>query len=322
MSKILVIIIEEAIIFVNRRIFLNRVKKYIEDYLWIAVGSFILAFAVSVFLVPCKISTGGVSGVATVLYYVFEIPMPVTTLVINLLLFVFGFKFLARSSILKTLAGIIFFSSSLYFTDRIAIFMASFVASITKDVWIAAVFGGVLVGVGVGIVVKRNASTGGSDFAALTLNRLIPHVSVGIFIMIIDSAIIVLSGVAFLDLSVMFYSVASLYISTKVTDFILTSGDNARCVYVISGKSSDIAKRFMIELERGVTALRGRGCYENVEREMLMCIVSVKEVPRVVGIVREVDRYAFTVISEVKEVRGLGFKEETNIDYERKETEK
>lgn len=300
---------------------MKKLKKHLVDYLSIALGSFILAFTVSVFLVPCKISTGGVSGVATVLFYLFEVPLSITTLIINLVLFAIGFRFLPRSSLVKTLAGIVFFSASLELTDLLALLMSNTISSIAKDVWISAIFGGVLVGLGVGLVIKRDASTGGSDFAALTLNKLIPHISVGVFIMIIDSAIIIFSGIVFADWSIMFYSIASLYISTKVTDLIVINGDNARCIYIISDRNNEISKRVMNDLERGVTALRGRGCYENNEREMLMCIVSIKEVPKVIGIIRDEDRSAFTVISEVKEVRGLGFKEEINFDYNKKETQ-
>ena len=289
---------------------MKNIKKLLIDYAYILAGSFILALAVSVFLVPCKISTGGVSGVATVLYYSFGIPLSVTTLVINLALFLLGYKTLPRASLIKTLAGIIFFSASLELTDLIAALLADTIAAITADIWIAAVFGGVLVGLGVGLVVFKEASTGGSDFAALMLNKIFPHVSVATFIMIIDSAVIIISGIVFADYSIMFYSVASLYISTKVTDFIIVGGDKARSVYIISDQNERIAEQIMEKLERGVTSIHSYGCYGKTEREMLMCIVTIKEVPRVLSITNDIDPKAFTVVSEVKEVRGLGFKEE------------
>lgn len=289
---------------------MKNVKKLVWDYLFICLGSFILAFAVSFFLVPCKISTGGVSGVGTVLYHLFGVPLSVTTLVINLLLFVFGYKMLPKQSLIKTLVGIVAFSLSLALTDLIAVRCADAVALITADVWISAIFGGVLVGVGVGLVVFKDASTGGSDFAALILNRAIPHISVASFILLIDSLVIIASSFALGDYKIMFYSVASLYISSKVTDFIMIRGDKARSVYIISDQKDAIAEEIMLRLERGVTSIHSYGCYAKEEREMLMCIVRTKEVPRVLEIVRSHDRSAFTVISEVTEVRGLGFKEE------------
>ena len=301
---------------------MKKLKKYVRDYAAIVIGSFILALAVSMLLVPCKISSGGVSGIATLLFYLFEIPLWVTTLAINLLLFLLGFRFLPKSSLVKTLCGIICFSASLYLTDLIALLLPTLVEAVASDVFLASVFGGVLVGVGVGLVVKHDASTGGSDFAALSLNRLVPHISIGAFIMIIDATIIILSGILLGDLKIMLYSVVSLYIATKVTDLITVSADLARRVEIISEKSPEIASRIMSELERGVTAIDARGCYRGAERKVLLCILSPKEVPRLVGIVRSVDRGAFVVISEAREVRGFGFKEDLNFDYQKGDIKK
>ena len=285
-------------------------KKYLPEYLIIMLGSFILAFGISLFLVPCKISTGGVSAVGTVLYHLFSVPLSISTLAINLVLFALGFKFLPKSSIIKTLFGIATFSLSFEGTERLAPILNSLMGGAASDVWVAAIFGGVLVGVGVGLVVSKEASTGGSDFAALMLNKVIPHMSVASFIMIIDTTIIVVSSIALGDFTLTFYSIVSLYISNMVTDFLIVRGDAAKKIYTISDKNADIAAEIMEELERGVTAIHGRGCYSGEEKEMLMCIVRTKEVPRVLKIIREKDPSAFTVVSEAKEVRGLGFKED------------
>ena len=288
---------------------MKTLKKYVPEYLVIALGSFILAFGISLFLVPCKISTGGVSGIGTVLWHLFKIPLSISTLVINLILFLLGFKFLPKSSIVKTLFGIAAFSLSFEGTERIAPVLNSWMGGATGDVWVAAIFGGVLVGVGVGLVVSKEASTGGSDFAALMLNKVIPHMSVASFIMIIDTAIIIISSIALGDFSLTFYSIVSLYISNMVTDYLIIRGDVAKKIEIISEKNDEISKEIMEKLERGVTAVHGKGCYSCEEKEMLMCVVRPKEVPRVMGIIRDIDPAAFTVVSEAKEVRGLGFKE-------------
>lgn len=297
---------------------MKKGKKIFLDYSCIVAGTFILAFAIAVFLNKVELSTGGVSGIATVLNNLpIEIPLWATTLSINVVLFVFGFKMLPKSSILKTVVGIGLFSGFLAITELLAdTLLKSFVDKLAEDIWVCSIFGGVLVGVGVGLVVLRDASTGGSDFAALMLHKVMPHISVGTFIMIIDTTIILASGLVLglngeeKSFMIIFYSVVSLFISNKITDFILVGGDKGRSVYIVSKNSDAIAQRVMNELERGVTAIHSRGCYEGYEGEMLMCIVRTKEVPRILSIVREVDPSAFTVISEVKEVRGLGFKEE------------
>lgn len=277
-----------------------KYKQTVIDYLYIAVGSFVLAFAINFFLVPFKISTGGVSGVGTVLYYLMNIPLSVTTLVINAVLFFFGYKTLRKSGIAKTVAGIVLLSLFLEITETFGCYR--------EDMLIAAVFGGILVGVGVGLVVLKNASTGGSDFAALILHKAIPHISVATFILLIDTLVIVASGIVFKDYTIMFYSVISLYISSKVTDFILVSGDYAKSVYIISKEHQKIAEEIMVDMERGVTGIHSKGYYTQQENTMLMCVVKSKEIPQILEKVKRLDQNAFTIISEVREVYGEGFK--------------
>ncbi len=276
-------------------------KRVFFDYLYITIGSLILAFGINIFLVPYKISTGGVSGAATIIFYVFRMPMSVTTLVLNLILFVIGYKTLSKSSIIKTLVGIVFLSVFLQLT--------SYISCYSDDMMISAIFGGVLVGVGVGLVVLKDASTGGSDFAAIILNKTIPYISVATFILIIDTLIILTSGIVFRDYTIMFYSVLSLYVSTKVTDMILVKGDYAKSVCIISEKSNVIAKEIMETIERGVTGIYSKGLYNGKDGLMLLCIVKSKELHILMNMVKKTDREAFVIISEARKVLGEGFKE-------------
>ena len=276
-------------------------KRGFFDYLYITIGSLILAFGINIFLVPYKISTGGVSGAATIFLYVFRMPMSVTTLVLNLILFVIGYKTLPKSSIVKTLVGIVFLSVFLQLT--------SYISCYSDDMMISAIFGGVLVGVGVGLVVLKDASTGGSDFAAMILNKTIPYISVATFILIIDTLIILTSGMVFRDYTIMFYSVLSLYVSTKVTDMILVKGDYAKSVCIISEKSNVIAKEIMETIERGVTGIYSKGLYNGKDGLMLLCIVKSKELHILMNMVKKTDREAFVIISEARKVLGEGFKE-------------
>lgn len=280
---------------------MEKVKKILIDYSYIAVGSFILAFAITFFLVPCKISTGGVSGFATVVYYVSAIPLSLTVFTVNILLFVIGYRTLQKSSIAKTIAGIVFLSLFLEITAKFGQY--------SEDVFIASVFGGILVGVGVALPVMKNASTGGSDFAGLMLNKKFPHISVATFILIIDTIVILSSGIVFEDYTITFYSVVSLYISTIVTDRIIVSGNFAKSVFIISDKYSEIAVSIMNDMRRGVTGIYSYGCYQKKDSSMLMCIVRNREIPFLMEKIKSFDRNAFTVISEVREVHGEGFSE-------------
>lgn len=274
-------------------------KKKISDYLLIAIGSMVMAFAIDFFLAPFKISTGGISGVSTVLLHLLELPLSITTLVFNGILFFFGFRTLPKEAIPKSIAGILFLS---FFLELFEPFVFS-----EGDLLLGAVFGGVLVGVGVGFVVMREGSTGGSDFAALILNRIFPYISIATFILIIDTAVILLSGIVFRNFSIMLYSVISLYISTKVTDFLLIRGDFAKSVTIISPESEAIAAEIMEKMERGVTGFYTHGFYTRREGKSLICIVRSREVPTILFIVEKYDRAAFTYVADVRKVRGEGF---------------
>ena len=277
-------------------------KKGLFDYLHIIIGSLILALGINVFLAPNKISTGGVGGLATIFLYVFRIPMSLSTLVLNLILFVIGYKTLPKSSIVKTLVGIVFLSVFLQLT--------SYISYYCDDMMISAIFGGTLVGVGVGLVVLKDASTGGSDFAAIILNKAIPYISLATFILIIDALIILTSGMVFRDYTIMFYAVLSLYVSTKVTDMIMVRGDYAKSVFIISEKSNVIAKEILDTIERGVTGIYSKGLYHGKDGLMLLCIVKSKELHILMNIVKKIDKEAFVIISEARKILGEGFKEQ------------
>lgn len=269
------------------------------DYLQIAVGSFLVALGVNFFLVPCKISTGGISGLGTILYYFFNIPLSLTVFAVNVVLFLVGYRLLNRSSIIKTGAGILFLSLFLELTDGLLVY--------SEDLLIASVFGGILVGAGVGLTVLKDASTGGSDFLALMLHKLVPHVSVAGFMLLIDSIVIAVSGLAFRNYTIMLYSVISLYICSKVADMILVRGEYAKSVLIISKENERIAAEIMGDMERGVTGIYSRGFYGGKDGMMLMCIVRSKELPHLMERIERIDPSAFTVISEVRQVVGAGF---------------
>ncbi len=280
---------------------MKNVKKIFVDYLYIIVGSFILALAINMFLVPLKISTGGISGVAMIFLYVFKIPLSVTNFVLNAILFILGYKLLNKNALVKTIVGIISLS---VFLEITLVF-----GTYAEDILISSLFGGILVGVGVGLVVLKEASTGGSDFAALMIHKKLQHISLAKIIFAIDFIVILASGIVFENYTILFYSLISLYVSSKVADYILISGDYAKSVYIITSKSDEVANYVLNDMERGVTGIYSKGYYSNNDSVMLMCIVRAKEVPHILNLVKECDKDAFIIVSEVREVRGEGFKE-------------
>ena len=202
------------------------------DQAFILPGTFLIAAGVNLFCLPSKLSLGGLTSIGTVLQYLFGVRISVTNLVGNLLLFLIGWKSLGRAAVVKTLSGVVFLSLFLEVTRLFPVY--------TGDLLFAAVSGGALMGLGVGLVVRRGASTGGSDFAGLMLRRALPHVSIARLILIIDCVIVAIAGVAFRSWPVTFYSLVSLFISEKFTDLVATFGDSAKSVQIFSAQTEAI----------------------------------------------------------------------------------
>ncbi len=285
-------------------------KNKFREYIVVILGSFFLAFGLAVFLAPSRMGAGGVSSIGTLLLYFLKVPMSVTTLFINGILFLAGYKFLGRQSVFKTLLGILSFSLALTFFETLSPFREDMVA--------AALSGGVLVGVGTGLVVRVEASTGGSDFAALILHRLFPHISVPLFIMGIDCAIIAISGLFFQSLTVTIYSIGVLFIAMKTADAVLAFGEAAKSIYILSEKTEKIAESIQTEFARGITGIYSRGMYTGENTLMLLSVVSPKELPSLLHLVRQKDPAAFIIVSDAREVVGEGFSTGAAYDYIRK----
>ncbi|MBQ8350935.1 MAG: YitT family protein [Clostridia bacterium] len=276
-------------------------KQVILSYAGIALGTFLLALGIVLFLNPAKLSPGGISSLATILYHLFGVKLSITNLVVNGALFLLGFRFLTRATFIRTVVGVL--SLSLFFE------LATLIPVVViEDQLVSSALGGLLVGAGVGLVIRCGGSTGGSDLAALMLHRLIPYISVPIMIMIIDCTIITVSGIVFKSLSVAFYSVLSLAVSTKVASFVCTVGDTAKSVFILSSEHQAITERILSEFERGVTGIDSHGMYSGKDRLMLLSVVSPKQLPRLVKMVKEIDRHAFIIVSDAREVLGEGFK--------------
>ncbi len=274
-------------------------KKFLIDTLYIIIGSFILAFGVNVFLVPNEISAGGVSGIATVLYIVFKVPLSATVISVNLLLFIFGWRTLTKKELLKSLTGIIFLSLFL----EITLYLPKY----TDDLLLSAVFGGLICGFGISLVIMRGASTGGTDMFAIMVSKKLSGVSYAGIIFITDAVIVGISGFAFSSITIMFYAAICLYFQAKVVDLFAVMGSIAKQIQIVSDKAEIIAEK-ILESGRGVTGVYIKGFYTGKDKMMLMCVAKSRELGKVIKIIKDTDKFAFITIGEVKEVIGEGFK--------------
>ena len=275
-------------------------KKLITDLMFLTVGCILLSVSINVFLVPYKISAGGISAIGTILLYLFGIKMSLTNLIFNIALFIFGYKYLGKGAVLKTALGIILLSAFLEIT--------SYVPQYTENEIISVLSGGILMGAGVGMIVKIGASTGGSDFAGLILKKFLPHISLANLILIIDVVIVSISGIVFKSYTVTVYSLIALFVSSVITDKIITLGNNAKMLLIFSKENIKISIHILNQFERGVTGVCCMGMYTDEESRMLLCVITPKELPIYMNMIKDYDKEAFVIVSDVHEVIGEGFK--------------
>lgn len=274
-------------------------RSVYADYILIVLGTLVTSLAFNLFLIPHKIAPGGLSGIATVLYYVTKgrMSVGVTMLALNIPLFIIGVRELGGIFGLKTFIATILLS---LFIDIIK------VPSVTEEPILAAIYGGVIMGIGLGMVFKGNATTGGTDLFAKIIHRHFHYIGVGWVLFIVDSLVVLTAAVVFGPTSGL-YALVSLYLGSKLIDLILEGIHSAKAFILISDHSAEIADRIMKELDRGVTLLHGRGAYTMQEKDVILCIINRIQMVKLKEIINEVDPTAFVLVADVREVMGEGF---------------
>lgn len=278
-----------------------KAKYIIAQVIQIIIGTAIMAFGTSLFLLPNQLSAGGFSGLGTITYYLFGTPLGTTTLILNAPLFVI--------SLIKS--GKKFFLNALLGTILLAMFFNIFenIKPVTTDRFLACIYGGIIIGIGTAIILRANASTGGTDLLTQIIKAFNSNVRISSLITLLDIIIVALNVMFFKELEIGLYSAITIYIMGKMLDIFFEGINFGRIVYIISSKYEEIAKQIGKEIKRGSTSLKGKGMYKEEEKNVLMCVASRSEVREIRKIVNEVDKNAFVVISNAREVFGEGFKE-------------
>lgn len=256
---------------------------------------------VSLFLLPNQLSTGGVSGIATIIYYLFNIPMGTTILIINAPLFLFAFFKIGRKFFLKSLVGTISMSIFIDLLDRFE--------PLTTDRFLACVYGGIVIGIGTAIIFKVGSSTGGSDLISFIFKKYKPASSQGNTLIIIDTIIVILNIVFLKKIEIGLYSAIAIYIMGKVIDILFEGIHFTKLLFIISNKGEEISKEIEEKVERGVTGIYGKGMFSGQEKLILMCAVTRRDIYKVKAISKKIDHESFIVITDSREVVGEGFKE-------------
>jgi uncharacterized membrane-anchored protein YitT (DUF2179 family) len=273
-----------------------------KNIFFILLGSAIFSFGLVHFNMENKLAEGGFTGITLLLYFLFKWDPSYTNLLLNIPIFIIGWRFLGRTSFIYTLIGTVSLSLFLWVFQRF-----SFVEIPLKDdLALAALFAGVFIGVGLGIIFKYGGTTGGVDIIARIAQKYIGW-SMGKTMFMFDAIVITLSIVFYLPYREAMYTLVAVFVGAKVIDFIQEGAYSARGAMIISEQNEKIANKIMEEMERGVTVLRGYGSFTKQDREVLYCVVGRNEVGRLKGVITSVDPHAFVSVSEVHDVLGEGF---------------
>ncbi|HID32473.1 MAG TPA: YitT family protein [bacterium (Candidatus Stahlbacteria)] len=277
-------------------------KKFTTDLIFILVGAIIIAFSYNLFLIPHRLVPGGIGGLSILIHHLVKTPVGLMIIVLNIPLFILGMKILGRGYGFRTLFGVTLSS--------VLIDLLSYVLKIgpaTEDRILSAIYGGALLGLGLGIVFRGRGSTGGTDVIGQVINHY-TNLSTGMGILITDFIIISLAGIIFKDIELSLYGYLTLFISSKVIDLVLEGWSYTRGLIIITNKEREIGTLIIKKFDRGVTELSGRGLYTRKERPVLFCVVTKREIPLITREIKEIDNDAFVVVTEIYEVLGRGFR--------------
>ena len=277
-------------------------KKIIIEMIGTIVGSLVMAFGVAQFLLPNQLSSGGISGVATITYYLFNIPMGTMILLINIPLFLFSMFKIGKTFFIKSLIGTVSLSVFIDILDKFK--------PLTEDRFLACVYGGIIIGLGTAILLKVNSSTGGSDLISYIAKKYNPTIKSGNTILLIDAVIVTLNMLLFKEIEIGLYSAIAIYLMGKIIDIVFEGVYFTKLILIVSNESEKIAKEIVEKVQRGVTGLYGKGLYTNENKIVLMCAASRRDIGKIKLIARSIDQKSFIIVTNSREVVGLGFKNE------------
>ncbi len=279
---------------------MKKWKESLLDYLFITLGTAVYSAAVALLLEPAEISPGGVTGIALILHNTINIPTGISVLVLNIPLIFSGLRAFGSGFIIKTAYSVLLTSLFLDLFETIGD-MFSF------DIVLSSVFGGVLLGLGLGTVMARGSTTGGVDIAVKLINKRNTKIPVGRLFLTIDSAVIIAAALVYSNIETALYSVIAVFISSYVIDMVVNSNDGRRVFFIISEKGKEINASLLKRANRGVTLLNAEGGYTGNSKSVLICAANLSEIKLIKQIIREIDSSAFFFVTNTSDINGQGF---------------
>jgi uncharacterized membrane-anchored protein YitT (DUF2179 family) len=278
----------------------SPIQRTIRDFLYITLGACIIALSVNWIFAPNNTVTGGLTGIGIIIYYKLGFPIYYTNLMLNIPLFLLGvWKLGGKSFGLKTICGTFALSFFLKLTNPLLHH------PLTHEPLLASIYGGLLLGLGLGIVFRGRATTGGTDLVARLLQHYLGK-QPGFLLLFVDGSIIAAAAMVF-GVERVLYALISLFITSKTIDFVQEGIGQTKVAYIITSKEEEVRQGLLYDINRGVTRLQGFGGYTGEERPVLMCVVYQSEVSQVKDLIRSIDPKAFVIVSDAHEVLGEGF---------------
>ena len=280
-------------------------KKFLKQIAGTVVGALFIAIGTSLFLLPNKLSSGGISGIATITYYLFNTPMGIVILGLNIPLFLFAIYKMGKRFFVKAIIGTVTLSVFIDLTEKLP--------AVTGDRLLAAIYGGIIIGIGTALIFKMESSTGGSDLITILTKSYKPTLQAGEVITTIDILVIILNVIFLKEIEIGLYSAIAIYISGKMVDIVFEGINFTKLLVIISDKSEEIAEKIGDKVERGSTGLVGKGMYKKNDKLVLLCAARRNDISKIKTIIHKIDPKSFIIISNAREVFGLGFKKPEKI---------
>lgn len=275
-------------------------KSFLIDIIVSIIGTFLFSAALHIFTSPNQIAPGGVAGISTIIHHLTGLPLGAVNITLNIPIMIVGLIYLGKRFMFKTFISVVTLTISM---DYILINVPTY----SGDMIVAALFGGILMGTGIGLVFTRSSSTGGMDIINKIINKKIPHIKLGRITFCTDIVIITISGIAFKSVDPALYAIIAIFISSKALDAVLYGFNICKLMYIVTDQADIISKEIISKMKRGATILESHGAYTNQRKPTIMCAVRQNEYFKLKKIIHSIDPNAFIIITSANEIVGMGF---------------
>lgn len=279
----------------------KKLRKTIKNYVYMGVGSVLYSVSLALLLDPNNLAPGGVSGIAIILNRFVPIQVGTLILLMNIPIMIMGFVWLGKQFCFRSFLCLVVTS---FLINEFSVMFQP----IVDDKILAALWGGGMMGLGIGLVMKQNASTGGMDIVVKLLRKRFPELKTSALYLVLDASVVVAASICFRNVSLAMYAGICIYFSSHLLDLVLYGKDEANLVYIISDKNEEIAESFLEDLDIGVTYIEGKGGYSKDEKQVIMAVMKKHVSAKAEEVIKEIDPKAFMIVTSATEIFGEGYK--------------